>query len=661
MVSASDTSPTSGVAFSSDPDQPSRLVRIGRGVRRFIGAIISVISTVFTLGLSLLPLTALLVALPAVSPNEAVLSDTVRPARTWFTRSLRRIGALFAGAVVLIALLAFAVELVTRLPLPENGQFAPIARKILGITPSGFMGKTEEARELALEKFPPAIRPYLTQPIWKSLPPAMVHHWPIVMLVMYAADLGLLLVVGRVPLSYNLRNLWVRRRISAVTALAFTVVVALIVALLGFVNGMNKVNSSTGVPGNVFVLSDGATDELFSNLGYGDVGAIERERVALDPFGNPIPPFGVKQAMLDESDPANPQLIVPPPTDRPTDPKKRIVMLASKENYFVMSQEVKVPEGEPKRRRFLQVRAVEEPLVAGAVHDIDLQPGGKWFSPSGVREMPTGEVDAAGKPIIRGHVEAVLGSGAAATLGPDAGKERLEVGDTFRLGDIDWVVKGLMSTKGTTFASEVWVRNIPFVTKPFGKDGKFTTLVLRTEGDTLQQARTLAFHLTAANNRYTQQKLKAYAEPDYYAELTKTNEQFLSAISMIALIMAIGGVFGVMNTMFASISARIREVGVLRILGFKRWQILISFMLESLLLAAIGGALGCALGYLANGYEAKSTLSGGQGGGKTVALTVLVDYQTLAAGMLFTLVMGRLGGLVPALSAMRMEILDSLR
>ena len=65
---------------------------------------------------------------------------------------------------------------------------------------------------------------------------------------------------------------------------------------------------------------------------------------------------------------------------------------------------------------------------------------------------------------------------------------------------------------------------------------------------------------------------------------------------IVAVVMAMGGVFGVMNTMFASIAARIKEVGVLRILGFKRWQILISFMLESLVIAAVGGALGCVLG-----------------------------------------------------------------
>jgi ABC-type antimicrobial peptide transport system permease subunit len=191
-----------------------------------------------------------------------------------------------------------------------------------------------------------------------------------------------------------------------------------------------------------------------------------------------------------------------------------------------------------------------------------------------------------------------------------------------------------------------------------GKANKPTTLVLRMAENTEAESRAMAFHL---QNRFNQAKLKAFSEPAYYQELTKTNEQFLSWIVFLAVVMAVGGVFGVMNTMFASIAARIKEVGVLRILGFKRWQILISFMLESLTIAFIGGLAGCALGYLANGFEASSTLSGGQGGGKSVALKMIVDYQTIAAGMLFTLVMGRLGGLVPALSAMRMEILDSLK
>ena len=126
--------------------------------------------------------------------------------------------------------------------------------------------------------------------------------------------------------------------------------------------------------------------------------------------------------------------------------------------------------------------------------------------------------------------------------------------------------------------------------------------------------------------------------------------------------MAIGGVFGVMNTMFAAISQRTKDIGVLRILGFARWQILVSFFLESLCLALLGGILGCALGSLANGLDATSTVGSSTGGSpKSVALKLIVDANTILAGMAFTLVMGAIGGLIPAWSAMRLRPLESLR
>jgi len=128
------------------------------------------------------------------------------------------------------------------------------------------------------------------------------------------------------------------------------------------------------------------------------------------------------------------------------------------------------------------------------------------------------------------------------------------------------------------------------------------------------------------------------------------------------VIMAFGGIFGVMNTMFAAISQRTKDIGVLRILGFGRRQVLVSFLLETMLIAFTGGVLGCALGSLAHGVTASSIISGGQGGfGKTVILRLVVDANTLAVGMMLTLVMGVAGGLLPALSAMRLRPLESLR
>jgi ABC-type antimicrobial peptide transport system permease subunit len=125
--------------------------------------------------------------------------------------------------------------------------------------------------------------------------------------------------------------------------------------------------------------------------------------------------------------------------------------------------------------------------------------------------------------------------------------------------------------------------------------------------------------------------------------------------------MSVGGVFGVMNTMFAAVSQRIADLGVLRLLGFARWQILVSLLVESLVIAIVGGALGGAIGWMADGWTATSVVSSGQGGGKFVVLRLIVDADTLAKGMLVSVAMGFLGGLLPALSAMRLKPLESLR
>jgi ABC-type antimicrobial peptide transport system permease subunit len=672
----------------------------------FFRSLARFIATLFVLGFSLLPLSALLVALPAVSPNEAVLTETVRPVKSWWRRTARRIFALVAGLVVLVALFAFALEVTSRLPLAPGGQLGTLAKKILGFAVTDFMPSDKEPAELppgktwltpeellgkqwmlrasvnkpnadevlkrAAEKElaateaelaertqhvaklrimqDPDLAPILARPIWTLLPPTLVNHWPFVFLIVYAADLGLLLLIGKIPLAYNLRYLWVRRRDTILTAVVFTVVVALVIVLLAFVNGMYKLNEGTGVPGNILVLSEGSTDEIFSSLSGNDIGNIARQTAREDPQGRPLArPAGVQRvtpgpngkALYGANDKP-----IPLPDDTPASIRDRAPYMESSETYMVMNQPVPTKPGETPRRRLLQVRAVEDCRMAAAVHNIEMYPGGKWFN--------TPAVERDGKH----YLTCTIGEGAAGTLGEDIGKYRMEPGDTFRLGDEDWIVTGIMNTQGTTYGSEIWTGVDNTVVSAAGRGNKYTTLVLRMADNTEAASRALAYFLT---DRFPEVKLKAFCEPDYYKELTKTNESFLICIVIVAVVMAVGGVFGVMNTMFASIAARMKEVGVMRILGFKRWQILIAFMLESLMIAFIGGFLGCILGSIANGFEATSTLSGGNGGGKSVTMKLIVDFQILGAGMLFTLILGRLGGLVPALSAMRQEILESLR
>jgi ABC-type lipoprotein release transport system permease subunit len=553
-------------------------------------AMISVGSTMILMGLSLMPLSALLLALPAVNPDEAVLTDVVARTRSRWVGLARRAAGVLTAVALLLAIVAFATEIITRLNLSGDTFYGTISRKVLPAS------------------------------LTSRLPHSLVDQWPYVIFLIYMIDLAILAVIAKVPFSYSLRNLIVRWHITALTAVAFIVVLFMLTFMLAFVNGMTKLTEQSGHPGNVLVLSDGATDELFSNLGYGDVDNIDRIRATEDEFGNPLPkPIAVKTMKVDG----------------------KSVYLGSRETYCVINH--LIPN--TNRRRFIQVRIIVDAPVSAAVHQLDLvDKSHSWFTRTGVND--------------KSQVECVLGQGVAATLGEDVGKKTLQPGDTFELGDLIWIVTGIMKTEGTTFGSEVWCSNLNKVTDAFGKKS-YTTYVLRVDDETEAGARAMAYHI---RNRYQTQKLKAVPEKEYFAELNKNNQQTLYTVIVVAVVMAIGGIFGVMNTMYAAIAQRTKDIGVLRLLGFKRWQVLVAFLLESMTIALIGGLAGVLLGSLCNGFEVTSIASSGQGGGgKTVAAKLVVDRDVFLIGILFTLVMGRLGGLVPALSAMRLKILESLR
>jgi putative ABC transport system permease protein len=530
---------------------------------------------------SLLPLSAVLLLTPAAIPDESVIDDIVT--RTSFGRGLlRRQFNLLIGLAAFVALIAFANEAVIRAGISST----PLA---IG--------------------------------------------WAV--LIVYALDLAILLFIGRVPLAYNLRNLVVRWRISVLTAIVFTAVVGLLTGLLAFVNGMYALTADSGHPGNVLVLADGATDEVFSNLGYNDVAMIERETATLDPEGRPLPaPVAAKRISLGG----------------------REQVMASRETYCIVNRPI---ENDPKRRQFVQVRGMLDPAMAAAVHDLTLLTG-DWFSEAGVR------TPAGARPGDRDQIEAVLGPGVARELGKNQGKPTLVPGDVFMLGDRDWVVAGIHKSDGTSFGSEVWAKH-DRVSKMFNKAG-YSSLLVRVQDDGPasrvasapgEPAAMFADHL---KRRFSNPKVNAITETEYYAKLSENNKVVLYGAIIVAAVMALGGIFGVMNTMFAAVAQRIKDIGVMRILGFKRWQVLVSFMLESLTIALAGGLLGLLLGSLCHGMTATSVISSGQGGGgKTVILRLVVDAQVLMAGAIFTLVMGRLGGLIPALSATRLKILDALR
>ena len=463
---------------------------------------------------------------------------------------------------------------------------------------------------------------------------------PIVAFIALVVTLQLTGVIRKVPYSYSVRNIVVRWRITFMTGLAFTLVVGLMTVMLGFVNGMYRLTASSGVPGNVVVLADGATDELFSNLGYGDIKELElHPLIVRDDDNKPLASWEVyvvvNQPIAVRKCPVCGQLA---PVDR-------------------FGQKL-MPHGEPecpgsgtsvtgtRGRRFLQVRGIEDPARSGLVHGLGLHEGGRWFNQAGVEPVPGTKGETA--------IQAVIGEGLARELGPDQNKKSLEVGDYFELGPRKWIVVGILKSGGSTFDSEVWSK-FQIVGEQFGKR-TYTTCVVRAADK--DAAMTLAKDLS---DNYKKPAVTASIEEEYYSRMNTTNVQFLYAILIVVATMAVGGVFGIMNTMFAAISQRTKDIGVLRILGFAPWQVLLSFFFEAVLLAMVGGLLGCAVGLLSDGWTASSIMSSGQGGGKSVVLRLTIDARILGAGMVFSLALGCLGGLIPALSAMRLKPLDAVR
>jgi ABC-type antimicrobial peptide transport system permease subunit len=151
--------------------------------------------------------------------------------------------------------------------------------------------------------------------------------------------------------------------------------------------------------------------------------------------------------------------------------------------------------------------------------------------------------------------------------------------------------------------------------------------------------------------------MTAMLEKDYYAEQTRQAAPIEFTGLFVAVIMAIGSSFAAMNTMYAAVARRAREIGTLRVLGFSRGSILLSFFLESALLSALGGVLGCLLALPLNGL----TTGIGNANFSETAFAFRVTPQSMLVGMAFAVVLGSIGGLFPARMAAKKEILTALR
>jgi putative ABC transport system permease protein len=225
------------------------------------------------------------------------------------------------------------------------------------------------------------------------------------------------------------------------------------------------------------------------------------------------------------------------------------------------------------------------------------------------------------------------------------------LGDVLRLQRRDWKIVGVFDAEGSGFESEIW-GDVDAMAGAFNRTGGYQSVTLR-----LRDRSTLE----AFNNELSRSPNMQVTLHEERAFYEKQSEQISTAILALAgfvgLVMGVGAIFGAMNTMYAIVATRTREVGTLRALGFRRRAILLSFVLESVLLALAGGLLGCVLALPFNGF---TTATAGANFSE-LAFAFRITPGSLVFGLAFALVMGFVGGLFPAMRAARLPITSALR
>jgi putative ABC transport system permease protein len=252
-----------------------------------------------------------------------------------------------------------------------------------------------------------------------------------------------------------------------------------------------------------------------------------------------------------------------------------------------------------------------------------------------------------GRMFHSGLDEIVVGKNASKTY------QGLTLGNTVNFGGVRWNVVGVFDARGSSFDSEVWC------------DARILNEVLKRPENIFQSA---TVHLTspAAFNQFKdsitsdpQLNLEVEREVDYYAKQSSAMTQLITVLGgLVAAVMAIGAVFGALNTMYSAVAERGREIATMRALGFSSWNVILSFLFEALLISFIAGIIGCVVVLPLNGMTTQtmnfSTFS-------NIAFAFKITLNLLVMGVIFALAMGVLGGLLPAVRAALRPVAVSLR
>jgi len=251
-----------------------------------------------------------------------------------------------------------------------------------------------------------------------------------------------------------------------------------------------------------------------------------------------------------------------------------------------------------------------------------------------------------GRKFSPGLRELIVGRGAARQF---AG---LVPGHTIRLGSQTWTVAGVFAS-GDALESEIWA-DANVVAETYGRGSSRNSVTVR-----LADAKAFA-PFKAALEANPQLKIDASTTLDFFGKQSEGMSSFIRIIGIvIGGIMAVGAMFGALNTMFAAVDARAREIATLRAIGFAGLPVVVAILLETMLLALAGGLLGGALAWLLfNGYAA-STMAAGTVG--KLSFELHVTAGVLWQGLKWALAIGLIGGLFPAVRAATMPVTAALR
>jgi putative ABC transport system permease protein len=393
-----------------------------------------------------------------------------------------------------------------------------------------------------------------------------------------------------IPISYNIRNLKLRKGLTVMTALGIALTVTTAVFLMALLAGLDKAFMTSGDALNVLVMRKGSTAELSGGFDQNLFPTLKTlPGIATNSQGQPL---------------ASGEWVV-------------VVVLPRKDGTGDVNVSVRglMPAGVEMRQ--MQKDGHGRPVLKLIE--------GRWFN-TGQREV------VVGKSIHDRFAGA-------------------NVGDTMDFAKGKWTVVGIFDDGGTAYDSEIW-GDVNQVAVDFDRQGGYASAYLRATDPVAADA---LVHRVSDDQRI---KLEGTLETEYYAKQTSSGGAIKFIGLVVAVIMAIGSSFAAMNTMYAAVAYRSREIATLRIIGFSKASILTSFVLEALLLSLLGAIVGILLVLPFNGHTT------GIGNSLTFSETVFslqLTWQVMVTSILFALVMGLAGGFAPAWQAARQDILTSLR